>query len=162
MLTVGIAATGLKIGSLRFWVVFGCIASAVSLGVVAMLGQIGPGAPLSLAVMALGFSNGVFAVAAIGSMMQLAGQGRTGREGTRMGLWGAAQAIAAGFGGLFGAGAVDVARLAMVSDGSAYGVVFGFEAVLFLISALVALRVIQGNPRTDKPLTQGEFSCATM
>ncbi len=162
MLTVGIAATGLKIGSLRFWVVFGCIASAVSLGVVAMLGQIGPGAPLSLAVMALGFSNGVFAVAAIGSMMQLAGQGRTGREGTRMGLWGAAQAIAAGFGGLFGAGAVDVARLAMASDGSAYGVVFGFEAILFLISALVALRVIQGNPRPDKPLTQGEFSCATM
>ena len=44
----------------------------------------------------LGFFNGMFAVAAIGSMMALAGEGRDAREGTRMGLWGAAQAIAAG------------------------------------------------------------------
>ena len=40
----------------------------------------------------------MFAVAAIGSMMSLAGSGSKRREGTRMGLWGAAQAIAAGFG----------------------------------------------------------------
>jgi len=163
MLTVGIAATGLKIGSLRFWVVFGCLSSAVALCIVAALGQVGAGAPLSAAVMYLGFSNGIFAVAAIGSMMQLAGQGRTGREGTRMGLWGAAQAIAAGFGGLFGAGAVDAARLAFSSDGTAYGIVFAFEAVLFILAAAVAMRVIQRvPPRTEKPLTQGEFSCATM
>ena len=45
----------------------------------------------------LGFFNGVFAVAAIGAMMALAGEGAGAREGTRMGLWGAAQAIAAGF-----------------------------------------------------------------
>jgi BCD family chlorophyll transporter-like MFS transporter len=163
MLTVGIAARGLKIGSLRFWVVFGCLSSAVALGIVAALGQVGTGAPLSAAVMYLGFSNGVFAVAAIGSMMQLAGQGRTGREGTRMGLWGAAQAIAAGFGGLFGAGAVDAARLFFSSDGTAYGTVFAFEALLFILAAAVAMRVIQRvPPRTEKPLTQGEFSCATM
>ena len=162
MLTVGIAATGLKIGSLRFWVTFGCISSAVALGIIALLGQTGAGAPLSQAVMFLGFSNGIFAVAAIGSMMQLAGQGRTGREGTRMGLWGAAQAIAAGFGGLFGAGAVDAARVFIASDGTAYGIVFLFEAALFLIAAVVALRVIAGRPRAERPLTQGEFSCATM
>ena len=45
---------------------------------------------------ALGVSNGVYAVAAIGSMMGLAGRARAAREGTRMGLWGAAQAIAFG------------------------------------------------------------------
>ncbi len=162
MLTVGIAATGFKIGSLRFWVTFGCLSSAVALCIIAMLGQIGVGAPLGKAVMFLGFSNGIFAVAAIGSMMQLAGEGRTGREGTRMGLWGAAQAIAAGFGGLFGAGAVDATRLFINSDGTAYGVVFLSEALLFLIAAAVALRVIRGHSRGDRPLTQGEFSCATM
>ena len=55
------------------------------------------------ATVALGVCNGIFAVAAIGSMMALAGEGREAREGTRMGLWGAAQAVAAGFGGLAGA-----------------------------------------------------------
>ena len=162
MLTVGIAVTGLKIGSLRFWGTFGCLSSAIALVIIAVLGQTGTGAPLSAAVIFLGFSNGIFAVAAIGSMMQLAGQGRTGREGIRMGLWGAAQAIAAGFGGLFGAGAVDAARLFTVSDGTAYGIVFLFEAVLFLIAAAVALRVIAGHSKVERPLTQGEFSCATM
>ena len=52
------------------------------------------GWPLRANVFALGVANGVFAVAAIGSMMALAGAGRGGREGVRMGLWGAAQAIA--------------------------------------------------------------------
>jgi len=162
MLTVGIAATGLKLGSLRFWVVFGCLSSAVALSLIAALGQIGIGAPLSAAVMFLGFSNGIFAVAAIGSMMQLASKGRTGREGTRMGLWGAAQAIAAGFGGLFGAAAVDSARYILPSDGTAFGLVFCFEAILFLIAAAVALKVISGTPQRNRTLTQGEFSCATM
>ena len=162
MLTVGLAATGLKIGTLRVWVAFGCLSSAVALGLIAFLGQMGAGAPLVPAVMFLGFSNGVFAVAAIGSMMQLAGQGRTGREGTRMGLWGAAQAIAAGFGGLFGAGAVDTARLFITSDGTAYGAVFLLEAILFLIAACVALHVIGNKPQDKRPISQGEFSCATM
>ena len=67
-----------------------------------LLGQINTSLPLELAVVGLGFFNGMFAVAAIGSMMSLAGSGSKRREGTRMGLWGAAQAIAAGFGGLLG------------------------------------------------------------
>ncbi|MEL6700251.1 MAG: BCD family MFS transporter, partial [Pseudomonadota bacterium] len=88
MLTVGIAATGLKLGSLRGWVIGGCFGSAAALGIIALLGSMGPTAPLVPAVVALGFFNGMFAVAAIGSMMALAGQGRDRREGTRMGLWG--------------------------------------------------------------------------
>jgi BCD family chlorophyll transporter-like MFS transporter len=100
MLTVGILASGFKIGSLRNWVMAGCMGSAVSLTIITIIGQIGPGAPLLHATVLLGYFNGMFAVAAIGSMMALAGQGRETREGTRMGLWGAAQAVAAGFGGL--------------------------------------------------------------
>ena len=57
----------------------------------------------------------MFAVAAIGSMMSLAGSGAKSREGTRMGLWGAAQAIAAGFGGLLGTILVDLLQLVDLS-----------------------------------------------
>ncbi|MEO0372821.1 MAG: BCD family MFS transporter, partial [Pseudomonadota bacterium] len=145
MLTVGIMATGLRIGSLRAWVVAGCLGSAMSLTAITLLG--GPAVPSTLmpAVVALGFFNGMFAVAAIGSMMALAGQGRASREGTRMGLWGAAQAIAAGFGGLTGAAAVDVMRVSLAQDAPAFGAVFLFEAGLFVVAALMALKVIDAT-----------------
>ncbi len=141
MLTVGILATGLKIGALRHWVMAGCLGSAAALAVIAMLGPLGPGAPLIPAVVGLGFFNGMFAVAAIGSMMALAGQGREQREGTRMGLWGAAQAVAAGFGGLVGAGMVDVLR-ALFTDTQAFGSVFLFEATLFVAAATMAAKIM--------------------
>ncbi len=141
MLTVGILATGLKIGALRHWVMAGCLGSAAALAVIAMLGPLGPGAPLIPAVVGLGFFNGMFAVAAIGSMMALAGQGREQREGTRMGLWGAAQAVAAGFGGLVGAGMVDVLR-ALFTDTQAFGSVFLFEATLFVAAAKMAAKIM--------------------
>ena len=142
MLLVGVAATGLRIGSLRMWVIAGCIGSALSLLAVAGLGQWG-GALLP-AVVSLGFFNGMFAVAAIGSMMALAGQGRDAREGTRMGLWGAAQAVAAGFGGLLGAGAADLFRL-WLPAADAFGTVFVAEAALFVISAAMAARIVEGR-----------------
>ncbi len=142
MLLVGIAASGLRIGSLRMWAVLGCTGSAAALVSIAIAGVSGPATPLLPLVFALGFFNGVFAVSAIGSMMQLAGEGRSGREGTRMGLWGAAQAIAAGFGGFFGAAAVDAMRALVASPAEAYGAVFIFEAFLFLFAAFLALRVV--------------------
>ncbi len=145
MLLVGIAATGLRIGSLRNWVVLGCFGSAATLAGIAFLGGTGSKTLLSTGVIALGFFNGVFAVAAIGSMMALAGQGREKREGTRMGLWGAAQAIAAGFGGLLGAGAVDVMR-SFAPDATAFGTVFLAEAALFLVAAYMAVRIMEGRP----------------
>ena len=141
MLTVGIMATGLKIGALRNWVMAGCLGSAGALAVITLLGPIGAGAPIMPAVVALGFFNGMFAVAAIGSMMALAGEGRARREGTRMGLWGAAQAIAAGFGGLLGAAMADVLRLTL-PDAQAFGAVFLFEASLFIAAALVAAKIM--------------------
>jgi MFS transporter, BCD family, chlorophyll transporter len=114
-----------------------------ALATIAAIGIAGPATALVPAVMALGFFNGMFAVAAIGSMMALAGQGRQGREGTRMGLWGAAQAIAAGFGGLAGAALVDVMRRSLASDASAFGTVFLIEAALFLAAAAMAMRVME-------------------
>ncbi|ARU02602.1 BCD family MFS transporter [Yoonia vestfoldensis] len=141
MLTVGIMATGLKIGALRNWVMAGCLGSAGALAIITLLGPVGPGAPILPAVVTLGFFNGMFAVAAIGSMMALAGQGRERREGTRMGLWGAAQAIAAGFGGLLGAGMADLLRLNL-TDTQAFGAVFLFEACLFIAAAVVAAKIM--------------------
>jgi BCD family chlorophyll transporter-like MFS transporter len=144
MVVVGVAGTALRLLSLRAWVIIGCIGSAAALIGISALGQIGVGAPLLPAVVGLGFFNGMFAVAAIGSMMALAGEGRHAREGTRMGLWGAAQAMAAGFGGLAGAGLADLARL-MTDDASAFGAVFTFEALLYLAAAMMALRVMEGG-----------------
>ena len=154
MLIVGIAATGFRIGALRSWVVAGCLGSAASLTLITMLGTIGPGAPFVAAVVALGVFNGMFAVAAIGSMMALAGEGREQREGTRMGLWGAAQAVAAGFGGLTGAAMVDLLRVNL-NDVQAFGSVFVFEAALFVAAALMAVKIMDRRA-TPGALVPGE------
>ena len=154
MLIVGIAATGFRIGALRSWVVAGCLGSAASLTLITMLGTIGPGAPFVAAVVALGVFNGMFAVAAIGSMMALAGEGREQREGTRMGLWGAAQAVAAGFGGLTGAAMVDLLRVSL-NDVQAFGSVFVFEAALFVAAALMAVKIMDRRA-TPGALVPGE------
>lgn len=157
MLAVGIAATGLRLGSLRVWVMVGCAGSALSLLVITAAGQMAGGAALlTPATIALGLFNGMFAVSAIGSMMALAGEGRAEREGTRMGLWGASQAIAAGAGGLFGAAAVDIARY-FTDAATAFGLVFTLEAMIFAAAALMAAFVIDHTPSTrTNDLVPGE------
>jgi len=139
MLLVAVLASGKRrFGSLRSWTVGGCLASGLALIALALGGLIGAAFPLRAVVFALGVANGAFAVAAIASMMELAGRGQSGREGIRMGLWGAAQAIAFGLGGLAGAAASDIARAAFGDDALAYGSVFAAEALLFLLSAVLA------------------------
>ena len=155
MLSVGILATGFKIGLLRNWVMTGCAGSAAALALITFLGPLGPGAPLVPAVVLLGFFNGMFAVAAIGSMMALAAEGAERREGTRMGLWGAAQAIAAGFGGLIGAGMVDLLRVNM-TDAQAFGSVFIAEAALFIAAAAMAAKIMDRNRMPSTTLVPGE------
>ena len=155
MLIVGIMATGLRRGALRTWVMAGCLGSAAVLGAIAMTGFGMLNVPLTPLVVLLGFFNGMFAVAAIGSMMALASEGRGRREGTRMGLWGAAQAIAAGFGGLTGAALVDLAR-AGLPDGLAFGAVFTFEAILFAASAFMASRIMENSQGARAALVPGE------
>ena len=150
MLAVGILATALKFGTLKSWVQAGCFGSCFMLLSIMLLGQINSSLPLELAVVGLGFFNGMFAVAAIGSMMSLAGSGSKRREGTRMGLWGAAQAIAAGFGGLLGTILVDLLQVANLSPVNAYGMVFSLEASLFALAALLASTSITFNKSYEK------------
>ena len=95
----------------------------------------------------LGFANGAFAVAAIGAMMQLAGDGRARREGTRMGLWGAR----AGAGRRLRRPArrrrsPTPSALRLVSDADAFAAVFAIEAALFIAAAAMALRIMEGRP----------------
>ena len=96
--------------------------------------------PLKLSVIALGVANGVFAVAAIGSMMELARRGDSRSAGTRMGLWGAAQAVAFAVGGVFGTATVDLVR-GFLGSAAAFAVVFVLEAMLFLAAARLAARI---------------------
>lgn len=62
-----------------------------------------------------------------------------------MGLWGAAQAIAFGAGGLIGAAASDLTRWLLGEPGVAYAAVFGAEALLFIVSARLAARIGQSD-----------------
>lgn len=102
--------------------------------------------PIRQAVMLLGFGNGAFAVSAIGAMMALAAQGAAGRQGVRMGLWGAAQAAAFGLGSLTGPALVEILRLA-VAPADAYAGVFLVEGFLFLGAAWLARGVVsQARP----------------
>ena len=126
---------GRGIGSLRIWTIGGCLASAVALLGLSVAGFAGPAWPLRPSVFVLGVANGAFAVAAIGSMMSLAGEGRESREGVRMGLWGAAQAVAFGLGGFAGTAAAISPATFSASPVLAYATVFAGEAVLFLAAA---------------------------
>jgi len=153
MLLVAIAGSALgreRIGalaSLRGWMIGGCVASAAALLGLMAGGFVAPAWPLKGSVLFLGVANGAFAVAAIGSMMARAGAGRASREGVRMGLWGAAQAIAFGLGGFLGTAAVDLTRSLVDAPALAYGLVFAGEAVMFLVAAVLAARLERPAPR---------------
>ncbi len=142
MILVGAASTRFpRLLSLRGWTVLGCFGSALALVGLVGAAQVGPGWPLRPSVFALGFANGVFAVAAIGSMFSMANSGGQSREGVRMGLFGASQAIAFGIGGFAGTVLADVSRLVLGSPVMAYATVFAVEAVLFLAAAALAAAV---------------------
>jgi len=144
---------GTALASLKGWVVGGCIGSGMGmLGLVAA-GLRGGDWPLAENVFLLGVANGAFSIAAIASMMALASQGRRAREGTRMGLWGAAQAIAFGAGGFLGTVLVDAAELVVGPSGAAYAFVFGLEAVGFFVAQLLATKTTFET--TDAPSTAG-------
>jgi BCD family chlorophyll transporter-like MFS transporter len=58
-----------------------------------------------------------------------------------MGLWGAAQAVAFGLGGLVGTAASDLARWLIGTPAHAYAAVFAFEALLFVAAAALAAQL---------------------
>jgi BCD family chlorophyll transporter-like MFS transporter len=136
---------------LRYWIIGGCIASGLALLGIAWGGLHPQQWHLSGNVFLLGFANGAFAVAAIATMMVLASQGSGGREGLRMGLWGAAQAIAFAIGGFLGTVAADLARQWLPDPPMAYGLVFTCEAVLFFVSAeLAAMIPVSGDTQQTR------------
>ncbi len=138
-----VLAGGFRTRAMRVSTIGGCVGSAAAILLLAASGLAGFPWPLREGVLLLGAANGAFAVSAIGSMMGLASDGRAAREGTRMGLWGAAQALAFGAGGLAGTAASDLARHVFGSPATAYAAVFGMEAVLFLVAAALAVGVFQ-------------------
>jgi len=164
MLLVALAGSGRlfgrRLGSLKFWTVTGCIASGFALAGLVAAGILGPGWPLRANVFLLGAANGAFSIAAIASMMRLAGEGEGRREGTRMGLWGAAQALAFGGGGLLGTALSDIARLVIDDIAIAYALVFGLEALLFIVSARLASQIHEPAPTipSQTPLPQQPLS----
>jgi len=134
---------------IRFWVVGGCLLSGLSLVGLAYGGLHAATWPISINIFTLGLANGAFAVAAIGAMMGLAREGGDGREGLRMGLFGAAQAIAFGLGSFAGTAMVDLMRFVTSEDAVAYGTVFAFEGFVFLVAAALALRLVSPKAEAD-------------
>jgi len=130
---------------LRLWIRGGCLLSAVALFLLCWGGLTSPTWSLEANVFLLGTANGGFAVAAIGAMMVLASAGQQKREGIRMGLWGAAQAIAFALGGFLGTVAVDVTRYWLNDPAISYGLVFACEGVLFLVAASLARHIHIAN-----------------
>jgi BCD family chlorophyll transporter-like MFS transporter len=149
MIFIAIAAgvgRGGRVSTLRRWTVAGCIASGIALIGLAVAGFVGQAWPLRASVFFLGLANGAYAIAAIGSMMALVTAGRKSREGVRMGMWGAAQAVAFGSGGFLGTVAVDAVRALLGSPLVAYALVFAVEGVLFLVAAVLAARIAVREP----------------
>jgi BCD family chlorophyll transporter-like MFS transporter len=140
-----------RLGSVQAWMVGGCLVSALAtVGLVSS--ALSAEWPLKANVVFLGVANGAFSIAAIATMMRLAGEGGAGREGTRMGLWGAAQAAAFGLGGLLGTAASDLAHALLGEQRTAYAAVFGMQALMFAVSAAVASRLRTGPTRQRAPL----------
>lgn len=154
---VTLAARGTALASLRLWIGIGCAGSAAALFALASGVAAGSDFPLRATVFALGVANGAYAVAAIGSMMALAGRGDARERGTRMGVWGAAQGVAFGAGGFLGAAAVDAVRLVTAEPVQAYAAVFAAEGVLFLVAVVLAAR-LESAPAPDSVPLDPAFS----
>ena len=107
-----------------------------------------------------GLRNGAFAVAAIGSMMRLVSEGRERRDGMRMGVFGAAQAIAFGLGGMLGTLSIDLSRWLTGSVSTAYAFVFCAQALLFVTAAWLALANQATLPAETSSNSNGPYSTA--
>jgi BCD family chlorophyll transporter-like MFS transporter len=147
MIIVGVLGTALGrggAGMLRGFIVGGCLLAAASLAVLAAAGISAQAALLRPGFFALGLGNGLFAAGAIATMMQLAARDGESRAGTRLGVWGAAQAIAFGLGGLAGAALLDLATVILRDPAAAFAAVFLTDSLLFVLSATLAIGITRG------------------
>lgn len=138
---IGMLLTALlstRMGTLASWARWGCACSAMALLGIAVSPLTGSTLVLKAALLTLGIANGAFAIGAIGAMMSLSAVDDQSQTGVRMGVFGAAQAVAMAGGGVLGAGASDIMRAVFSSDRLGYGTVFVFEAALFVGAAVLA------------------------
>lgn len=135
--------------TLSNWTIGGCLASALAMLGLVLSGPIANVIFFQVAVFLLGIFNGAFSIAAIGSMMQFASIGTARREGIRMGIWGASQAMAFGLGGIIGTGLSDITRIILGDPASAYAFVFLLEGVLFVVAAYLSYQT-RSQKQTSK------------
>ncbi len=139
------------LGALWTWAIGGCIASGAALGALGIGSFVDEMWPLRTSVFFVGLANGAFTVAAIGLMMRLANESARTRSGIRIGLWGAAQAIAFGIGIFLGTAGVDAFRYLLDMETFGYNVVFTLAAALFLVAGWLAFRVFLLDRQPAEP-----------
>jgi BCD family chlorophyll transporter-like MFS transporter len=160
MLLTALVAT--RTGQLRHWAAAGCIGSAITYVALVLAPAFGDVRVFTAIVVCLGLANGMFAIGAIGSMMALTGDRHDGRTGLRLGVFGAAQALAYALGTLSGAAGVDVAHAMLGSPVRGYTAVFAVQAVLFAMSAGLALRSASSERATTVFRERGEMLQAVL
>ena len=136
-----------RLGSEKLWLITGCLFSALSLFIISLL-ALAFTEPnlLNSVVFIFGISNGVFTAGVLGTMLHLASRGSgDNKEGTRMGIWGAAQAYATMIAVFFSTLLVDILGLIMTSLPSVYGVVFLTAASFFIASAYLGSLIIKSD-----------------
>ena len=134
-----------RLGSEKLWLITGCLFSALSLFIISLLGLTyrDPGI-LNSVVFFFGISNGVFTAGILGTMLHLASRGSgDNNTGTRMGIWGAAQAYATMIAVFFSTVLVDILGLMMNSLPSIYGIVFLTAASFFIAAAFLGSLIIK-------------------
>ncbi len=134
-----------RLGSEKFWLITGCLFSAFSLFIISLLGlTYRDQGILNSVVFLFGISNGVFTAGILGTMLHLASRGSGhNNTGTRMGIWGAAQAYATMIAVFFSTVLVDILGLIMNSLPSVYGIVFLTAASFFIAAAFLGSLIIK-------------------
>ena len=134
-----------RLGSEKFWLITGCLFSAFSLFIISLLGLTyrDPGI-LNSVVFLFGISNGVFTAGILGTMLHLASKDSgDNNAGTRMGIWGAAQAYATMIAVFFSTVLVDILGLMINSLPTVYGIVFLTAASFFIAAAFLGSLIIK-------------------
>ncbi len=134
------AAMAPRFGTSSKWASAGCVMSSAFFVLLALSPLTGSALVLRATLVGLGFGNGMYSIGALASMMALTVDKTDGKAGLRMGVFGAAQAVAMGTGNFLGAAGSDVARSMLGSSTGGYVAVFAVEAVLFAVAAVFALK----------------------
>ena len=146
-----------RLGSEKLWLITGCLFSALSLFIISLLAlTFTEPNLLNSVVFIFGISNGVFTAGVLGTMLHLASRGSgDNKEGTRMGIWGAAQAYATMIAVFFSTLLVDILGLIMTSLPSVYGIVFLTAASFFIASAYLGSLIIKSDePNPNQNILQ--------